>query len=399
MAPRARVLIYSHDSFGLGHIRRCRTLAHAVAEAFKGVDVLIVSGSPIIGSFDFKARVDFVRVPGLIKLRNGEYESLARHRPVTETTRLRAAMIAQTIKDYAPDILIVDKEPLGLRGELEPSLADLKARGAKLVLGLRDVLDAPDVLAGEWERKRVYPAVESLYDAIWIYGLRSFYEPLQGLPLSAAALAKVTYTGYLRRRTPEHRDHDETRAESHPDHILVTAGGGGDGEELFDAVLSAYESAPQGLPEALLVLGPFMPAQARIAFRSRADADPRLHVITFDARLERRMVDAAGVVAMGGYNTFCEILSYDRPAVLLPRTRPRMEQAIRAMRAQALGLCAVLGEAGPGALPPEPQETVAALRALSRQAPPSRCAIPGLLEGIPSVVRALEPWLGPGRVP
>ena len=33
--------------------------------------MLILSGSPIIGSFDYRARVDFVRVPGVIKLRAG----------------------------------------------------------------------------------------------------------------------------------------------------------------------------------------------------------------------------------------------------------------------------------------------------------------------------------------
>jgi predicted glycosyltransferase len=28
-----RVLIYSHDSFGLGHLRRCREIAHALVAA------------------------------------------------------------------------------------------------------------------------------------------------------------------------------------------------------------------------------------------------------------------------------------------------------------------------------------------------------------------------------
>ena len=59
-----RILIYSHDTMGLGHLRRCRTIAHSLVEKFKHVSVLILSGSPIIGSFDFRARVDFVRDPG-----------------------------------------------------------------------------------------------------------------------------------------------------------------------------------------------------------------------------------------------------------------------------------------------------------------------------------------------
>ncbi|MDH3581396.1 MAG: hypothetical protein OEM91_12330, partial [Hyphomicrobiales bacterium] len=73
----ARMLIYSHDTFGLGHLRRCQAIAHALVERYKGLSIIILSGSPIIGSFDYRARVDFVRVPGVIKLYNGEYTSLA----------------------------------------------------------------------------------------------------------------------------------------------------------------------------------------------------------------------------------------------------------------------------------------------------------------------------------
>ena len=80
-----RILIYSHDTMGLGHLRRCRTIAHALVEQNKDLSVLIISGSPIIGSFDFKTRVDFVRVPGVIKLRNGEYTSLNLHLDIRET--------------------------------------------------------------------------------------------------------------------------------------------------------------------------------------------------------------------------------------------------------------------------------------------------------------------------
>ena len=72
---RVRLLIYSHDSFGLGHLRRCRTIAHSLVDHREDLSVLILSGSPIIGSFNFRARVDFIRIPGVIKLRNGGYTS------------------------------------------------------------------------------------------------------------------------------------------------------------------------------------------------------------------------------------------------------------------------------------------------------------------------------------
>lgn len=392
MPPRARVLIYSHDSFGLGHIRRCRTLGHAIAEAYRGVEVLILSGSPIIGSFDFKARVDFIRVPGLIKLRNGEYESLARHRPVTETTRLRAAMIGEAAANFSPDIFVVDKEPMGLRGELEPTLQKLKARGVKLVLGLRDVLDSPEVLLDEWKRKNAFAAVEDLYDAIWVYGLKDFYDPLQGLPLSDLARAKVSFTGYLRRAVPPPRAYDDHRLEDFSHRVLVTPGGGGDGLQMIESVVDAYEARATELPPALFVLGPFMPAPQRASFSRRVKAIPNCEAITFDARIERRFQSAMGVVAMGGYNTFCEILSYDKPAVLLPRSVPRMEQTIRARRAESLRLCTHIEMPPDG--PASMEQVSHAIQALASQPPPSHAAVSGLLNGTQTVVSLMQPWLG-----
>src|SRR3546814_12968347 len=68
-----RVLLYSHDSFGLGHLRRCREIAHTLADAHKSLSVPILSASPILGSVDFRARVDFVRVPGVLNPRTGYY--------------------------------------------------------------------------------------------------------------------------------------------------------------------------------------------------------------------------------------------------------------------------------------------------------------------------------------
>src|ERR687889_2719388 len=111
----SRLLIYSHDSFGLGHLRRCRAIAHHLVERFKQLSVLILSGSPIIGSFDFRSRVDFVRVPGVIKLRNGDYTSLNLHLDIDKTLSMRASIIQHTAEAFGPDMLIVDKEPVGLR--------------------------------------------------------------------------------------------------------------------------------------------------------------------------------------------------------------------------------------------------------------------------------------------
>ena len=387
-----RVLIYSHDTFGLGHLRRCRAIAHSLVDADSSLSVLILSGSPIIGSFDFRSRVDFVRIPGVIKLRNGEYVSLSLHIDIEETLAMRTSIIRHTADIFDPDILIVDKEPLGLRGEVRHTLDLLRARGTPMILGLRDVMDDPGALETEWERKHAIPALSDYYDEIWVYGLPEICEPLAGLDLPEAVRRRIVYTGYLRRNAAERPAGGETLGLGAGEYVLVTAGGGGDGDGLFDWVLAAYEHDPGGLPPALLVFGPFMLPDRQAAFAARAAVLPKVHTLTFDARLEVLLARAAGVVAMGGYNTFCEILSFDKPALIVPRTTPRREQMIRAERAAELGLMAML----PDRHGRDPAIMAAALLRLIRQPRPSAIVIPGLLDGMPNVNRLARRWLGYG---
>ena len=384
-----RVLIYSHDSFGLGHLRRCRTIAHSLVETDKDLSVLILSGSPIIGSFDFRARVDFVRVPGVIKLRNGEYTSLNLHLHIEETLRLRSSIISHTAEIFKPDLLIVDKEPLGLRGEVLETLELMRERGVPVVLGLRDVMDEPAQLEPEWTRKNVVPALQRYYSEMWIYGLPQICDPLAGIALPAGVRNQMHYTGYLRRTAPAHNTVDPAIGFGNEPFILVTPGGGGDGEDLIDWVLSAYETDPRLPYPALLVFGPFMQPEQQAGFQQRVARLPRVKAITFDARIETLMERAAAVVAMGGYNTFCEILSFDKRALIVPRTTPRLEQYIRASRAAERGLVTMLVDDGRR----DPRLMATALRHLAQQRKPSQTVIPGLLEGLESVNRLAAKWL------
>ncbi len=389
-----RVLIYSHDTFGLGHLRRCRALAHALVDRFKQLSVLILSGSPIIGSFDFRARVDFVRVPGVIKLRNGEYTSLNLHLDISETLSMRASIIKHTADIFAPDLFIVDKEPVGLRGEVLETLKMLKRRGTRLVLGLRDVMDEPRLLEPEWQRKKVLPALRELYDEIWVYGLPQICDPLEGIGIPQRVRQKMVYTGYLHREVPTHGAPPRMPEMVQRPYVLVTTGGGGDGEGLIDWVLRAYEHDPLLPYPALLVLGPFMQPERQAEFMDRAARLKRVDAITFHGQLEALVSRATAVVAMGGYNTFCEVLSLDKRTLIVPRTAPRLEQHIRASRAAELGLVSMLSDDGSY----DPAVMAAALRALPRQGRPSEVVVPGLLEGLPNVSRLVAPWIEPAEV-
>jgi predicted glycosyltransferase len=375
----ARILMYSHDTFGLGHLRRCRTIAHALVEDYRGLEILIISGATIAGAFDYRARVDFVKIPSVIKLRNGEYESMERHRDLEETLKMREAIIRHTAETFQPDIFIVDKEPMGMKGEVESTLTYLKTRGTTLVLGLRDVMDAPHLLDAEWKRKNVMPKIAQYYDHIWVYGPPDFYDPLVGLETPDAVRNKMNFVGFLQRNVPR----EETIARRPDgDYILVTTGGGGDGADLVRDVLNAYKADRSLDHRALVVLGPYMPARKRFKLARKASTLPFVEVIEFDNRMEELVAGAKAVVAMGGYNTYCEILSFDKPALIVPRVQPREEQLIRATRATELGLVDMLRPEESA----DPTLMADALRRLLVRQPPSITAHESIrLEGLPHI--------------
>lgn len=382
----ARILMYSHDTFGLGHLRRCRTIAHSLVEDFRGLQVLIISGATIAGAFDYRARVDFVKIPSVIKLRNGEYQSMERHIEIDDTLKMRSSIIRSTAEMFQPDIFIVDKEPMGLRGEVEDTLSYLKTRGTTLILGLREVMDAPDQLEVEWKRNDVMRKIGMLYDMVWVYGPPDFYDPLTGLDVPANVRAKMKFVGFLQRslsktEEPGHRPKG--------DYLLVTTGGGGDGADLVHNVIHAYQQDPSLTHRALVVLGPYMPARKRRKLIGKGAGIPFIEMIEFDNRMEELIAGAKAVVAMGGYNTYCEILSFDKPALIVPRVAPRQEQLIRARRAAELGLVEMF-------LPEEAEDALqfaAALKALPDRAPPSKSNPHLTLLGLGHISEIVDDWL------
>ena len=385
----ARILMYSHDTFGLGHLRRCRTIAHALVEDYRGLNILIISGATVAGAFHYHVGVDFVKIPSVIKLRNGEYASMESHIDLQDTLKMRESSIRHTVETFQPDLFIVDKEPMGLKGEIEDTLTYLKARGTKLVLGLREIMDAPHLLDAEWKRNGIMQKIDQYYDSVWVYGPPGFYDPLIGLDVPASLRRKMDFVGFLQRSVSKSK-----KSVNAPkgNYILVTTGGGGDGSDLVHDVMNAYEQ-DQTLQKALVVLGPYMPVPERAKLVRKGEKIPAIEVIEFDNHMEELIAGATAVVAMGGYNTYCEILSFDKPALIVPRVKPREEQLLRAQRASELGLVDML-------LPEQsadPAIMAAALTRLPNRQLPSKSGSDMQLEGLNHISQTIGHWLGSRR--
>jgi predicted glycosyltransferase len=327
------ILMYSHDTYGLGHIRRSMAIAASLLEP--RVNILILTGSPIAGRFSFPEQIDFVRIPGMIKRTNEEYLPLSIKINARHALDIRKNIITATVKTFQPQLFIVDKEPLGLKREVLPALQWLRRSrpGTRTVLGLRDIMDDADTTRREWTQKGAYAALDELYSEIWVYGNRDLYDPVREYGIPAPVSAKVRFTGYIPRKVPSPEGVLSARKENGLQEgdklVVVTTGGGGDGFEVMDAYLRMLEAGPPPAFKSILITGPFMPKRDRKNLNKRCrKLGVRMH--HFYRQMEKIFAAADLVICMGGYNTLCEILSQGTPSLVVPRNTPRREQLIRA---------------------------------------------------------------------
>ena len=328
------ILMYSHDTYGLGHIRR--TMAIATHLLGPRVNIIILTGSPIAGRFSFPDQIDFVRIPGMIKKTNEDYQPLSIKINPHHALDIRKSIITATAKTFQPHLFIVDKEPFGLKREVLPTLQWLRrARpSTRAILGMRDIMDDAPTVKRDWKEKGIYKVLEELYSEIWVYGIQDYYDPIEEYEISDSISRKIHFTGYIPRKVPAPDAIQHIKKEhgigSGEKLVVVTTGGGGDGFSVMDTYLAMLETMPTPPPfKSVLITGPFMPKHERRNVFKRA-RQMGIRTYHFFRQMEKIFAAADLVVCMGGYNTLCEILSQGTMSLVIPRETPRKEQLIRA---------------------------------------------------------------------
>ncbi len=388
MGRGAKALYYSHDTFGLGHLRRTLTLARYFKNSVPGLSQLIVTGSPVASRFEYPEDTDFIKLPSVTKDASGEYQPRSLSRSSFESVRdMRRDIVLGAARNFRPDVFIVDHAPAGLRGEVVESLHYLKQHSpeTRLVVGLRDIMDDAHTVRQTWARDGAYELFDDIYDMILVYGNRDFYDVVSEYGLSEKAADKTRFVGYLGRE-PGSRSREEVRAslDMQTDHlVVVTAGGGGDGKALYDAILRDLSLTDQRDFDCLIVGGPLLSASDRAEVRDRLGNRGNIHFLDFTTDLVSYLGAADAVISMGGYNSVCEILSLNQPALIVPRTHPRQEQLIRASILSSRGLVSMLH---PSQL--EPKRLLDAAFDLLSQRDFSRPKI--AMEGLQNAVRAIH---------
>ncbi len=346
---RLRVCLYSHDTFGLGHLRRNLAIAEALLAPDQECDVLLLSGSPVIRSWALPDGLRVQPLPPVVKTGAERYVARDGGNPFGLVKGYREALILNAVMRERPDVIVVDHAPSGMKQELLPMLAAVRQEmpQTRVVLGLRDIIDSPEAVCGLWQDEEIYALLDHAYDCILVYGSRELFDVAAAYRLPPAVAAKLRYVGYVGRAAPVTADAPWPGMGDAPGlRVLVTAGGGGDGYAMMAAYLDALAALPVQTTASLLVSGPLMSEQQRAALEHAATQRPDVALLPFTTDLVKLMARAQLVVAMGGYNTTVEILSARKPAIIVPRSAPRAEQLLRARMLQGLGLIDV-AEEGP----------------------------------------------------
>jgi predicted glycosyltransferase len=336
-------MLYSHDGFGLGHLKRTVRISQQLRERLPAASILIVTSSPAASHPLIPEDIDYIKLPSVTKTGTERYEPQL-EMSLEAVIALRSSLLLAAVQSVAPDVFLVDHRPLGLKKEVLPTLEWIQEEAPyiRTAVGLRDVVDEPHTVIRDWHNQDIYYALERLYDTILVYGDRSVVDITRDYAMPGAVARKVRFTGYLGSGEPK-RTREEVRRSlglTSERLAVVNVGGGGDGSELIKTYLEALPYLPDDV-HSHIVTGPLMPCEERDRLREESQR-VGLSFMEYQNDLASVIAAADLSVSMGGYNTICEVLTARVPALVVPRTFPRKEQHIRAQRLEARGLINVL---------------------------------------------------------
>jgi predicted glycosyltransferase len=344
-------MVYSHDAFGLGNIRRMLAICNYLLKSIPNLSILLLSGSPMLQSFRLPEGLDYIKLPCINRGESGTLAAKYLNTDIEATIKLRSELILAAVRNFQPDLVLVDKKPYGIKGELKDTINYLKnyLPQSKLVLLLRDILNTPEKTIQQWQEENYYQAVESFYDQVLVVGMPEVFNLCQEYNFSKKIISKVHFCGYIGKETgsiPPHIIRQKLDIKPEEKLVLVTPGGGEDGYQLVNYYLTGIEKInnliPDGKIRSLVICGSEMPLTQREQLYQLAATNSQVQIEDFTEDLMSYIAAADAVVCMGGYNTITEILQQGKRAIVVPRVKPSQEQLIRAQKMEQLGLISMI---------------------------------------------------------
>lgn len=351
MSEPLRVLMYSPDSIGLGHMRRNATIAAELVRQAPGASVALLVGSGAGAFFAVPKGIDTIKLPSVQKIAADTWEPRSLNLSVDHTCALRAGIICDVVATMRPHLLLVDHLPMGVCGDLVPALDYIATSRfpTRVMLGLRDILDEPTIIRSRWASQGHYEFIARHYNAILIYGDPEVYPTADVYDLRTVLPHGVIYAGYVcdstRVQQDVRADPESTRALEglaawqEGERIVIANGGGGhDAFPMLSLTMKSLRLLDDDPTlRSIVIAGPLMPAEDRAALEQLARGLKRTRLLAWTADCLDYLVRADVSLVMGGYNSALEALSTTSRVVMMPRKGASAEQSIRARMLAARG--------------------------------------------------------------
>lgn len=317
-----KVMIVVTHLLGTGHLSRALTLGRAFRAA--GDEVQIVSGGFPAPQLDM-GDIDMLQLPPL-RSDGVNFTQLLTPSGALADDRFyqeRQLTLCQAVQELQPDVLITELYPFGrrsLRHEFRALLQASKAlpKPPKILASIRDILAPP---SKPEKAVKADAVIAEFYDAVLVHSDPQATRLELSWPVSDRLAAKVHYTGFVAPAAAGPHPEAEGSGE-----ILVSAGGGSVGDEIYQTALQAARLMPD-TPWRLLVGG--SDANARIEQLSKIPSPAKMEPARPDFR--QMLTHVAASVSMCGYNTALDLLQAETPAVLIPFDAGKeVEQSLRA---------------------------------------------------------------------
>jgi predicted glycosyltransferase len=349
-----RIMVYTHNSIGLGHAVRTMALIDGMRRTGSGIEWLVLSGTSAPRIF-LDQGVEIVKLPGVrhaLDVPGHPFlpRSLGSFH-VHEIIAWRRRIIDECLLHFKPDVIMVEHSPAGLMGEVAPLLAARAARGPEnggpalihLSRGMYGFaprfIDAPNDYPGLPPNTSIL----HLYDALYVFEEKTTVDVNREFFGNDPTLeAKIRYMGRISARNADElgnpKEFPADPWAGNKPFILFVLGRFGRVEDLHVRIFKACRSIGLDKGRDILVVPDVYLKPETLKDLKAHPASQGVRFTPFIPHLVDAMAKADLVVCRAGYNIINEVMLTGVKALIIPESHPSGEQERRAASLSGPGL-------------------------------------------------------------
>lgn len=355
-----RILVYSHNSIGLGHAFRTLAVITGIRKWRPDIEFLVISGTSIPQIF-FREGIEVIKLPSIkLDIDCADHPMCSRYLSGFELENIfdfRQRIILASFDFFQPDALIIEHNMTGQMSELIPLLMKKWMRkGGPVDFALihicRGIMKWVPLLQIPYENPRHRSEsinIGALYDFMYVLEDREVIDINQAFFGDDPELEKkIAYLGKVTNRVHEELPARDQVLMQHglPDKkiVLISLGRNHNVAPLSIRLLEILQANGTAQDnQIVMVMDPYLSGTAEQELRSHP-MSAGVRFLPFVPDLVDLMNHAELVFARAGYNIVNEILLTGVKAVLIPESHGGGEQELRIQSLRGAHTLALLEE-------------------------------------------------------